>query len=282
MRCRRGRASRCPKQALPFDSNEGAGFWWANGRNTFTRNVACENDRYGFRFDINHIRDRAALVDITAPDGKEQTIDACNIPFLRFEDNESHSEGLYSFDFGDDPDRLVQADKHHPFITRNLHAWMTHYALRPSVSYYLGEHLDLVDCVYGVYHPSYDSQVFREVRVVRCDAEPINRGHDDESIQSGSFTYDGLRLEACRTGRDPIIQLTCTSPSPGQTGHFRNVTVQNCKSPTNIVDLGGGPRNDKLENGVVYYFHDPPAGAVGAASQPPVTSTPFPEMPPAW
>jgi hypothetical protein len=256
-----------PKQALPFDSNEGAGFWWANGRNTFTRNVACENDRYGFRFDINNIRDRKALVDVTAPDGKEQTVDARTVPFLRFEDNESHSEGLYSFDFGDDPDRLVHGDRQHPFITRNLHAWMTHYALRPSVSYYLGEHLDLVDCIYGVYHPSYDSQVFRDVRVIRCNEEPINRGHDDESIQSGSFTYDGLRLDGCRTGRDPIIQLTCTSPSPGQSGHFRNVTVVNCKSPTNIVDLGGGPRNDKLENGVVYYFHDSTgADAVGAVS----------------
>ncbi len=42
---------RLPKQVLPFDGNEGAGFWWANSLNTFTRNVACENDRYGFRFE---------------------------------------------------------------------------------------------------------------------------------------------------------------------------------------------------------------------------------------
>ena len=34
-----------PKQVLPFDDNEGAGFWWANSLNTFTRNVACENDQ---------------------------------------------------------------------------------------------------------------------------------------------------------------------------------------------------------------------------------------------
>ncbi len=39
-------AKALPKQALPFDANEGAGFWWANSLNTFTRNVACENDRY--------------------------------------------------------------------------------------------------------------------------------------------------------------------------------------------------------------------------------------------
>ena len=43
---------RLPKQVLPFDGNDGAGFWWANGRNSFTRNVACENDEYGYRFEV--------------------------------------------------------------------------------------------------------------------------------------------------------------------------------------------------------------------------------------
>src|SRR5262249_193201 len=41
-----------PDQALPFDRNDGAGFWWANCRNTFTRNVAVECDRWGFLFEL--------------------------------------------------------------------------------------------------------------------------------------------------------------------------------------------------------------------------------------
>ena len=40
-----------PGQMLPFDNNGGAGFWWANSRNTFTRNVAVECDRYGYKFE---------------------------------------------------------------------------------------------------------------------------------------------------------------------------------------------------------------------------------------
>src|SRR5581483_10081879 len=40
-----------PNQVLPYDHNDGAGFWWANCRNTFTRNVAAECDEYGYRFD---------------------------------------------------------------------------------------------------------------------------------------------------------------------------------------------------------------------------------------
>ena len=34
-------AKKLPEQVLPFDENEGAGFWWANSRNIFTRNVTC-------------------------------------------------------------------------------------------------------------------------------------------------------------------------------------------------------------------------------------------------
>jgi hypothetical protein len=40
-----------PGQVFPLDGNEGAGFWWADSRNAFTRNVAVECDGYGYRFD---------------------------------------------------------------------------------------------------------------------------------------------------------------------------------------------------------------------------------------
>jgi hypothetical protein len=47
-------------------------------------------------------------------------------------------------------------------------------------------------------------------------------------------------------------------------GHFRGVKIINSTSHTaNVVDLGGGPRNEKLQNAVAYYFHDTPqAGAM--------------------
>ncbi|HSU67294.1 MAG TPA: G8 domain-containing protein, partial [Tepidisphaeraceae bacterium] len=254
------RANRLPKQALGFDANEGAGFWWANGRNTLIRNVACENYQYGFRFQMEgSSRGHDAFRSLRMPDGSYKETDVRTVPFFRFEDNEAHCNGLYDFDFGDDPDASVHGDESHPFIVRGLRSWRTNYALRPNVAYMLGEDLFFYDNVYGVYHPTYNQQVFRNVHVKRVSSEPINRGHDDESFQNGSFTYDGLSLEDCRTGRDPIIQLSCTSDKPGQSGHFRNLKVVNCKSPTNVIDLGGGPRNDKLENGVIYYFHDWPA-----------------------
>jgi hypothetical protein len=179
---------------------------------------------------------------------------------LRFEDNESHSEGLYSFNFGDDRNGSVHGDRQHPFIASNLRAWQTHYVLRPNVQFFLMDGLEVKDGVYGVYHPDYDAQVYRHIHFNNVVSEPINRGHDDESVQYGTFTYEDLRLENCRVGRDPLIQLACTSPRAGAAGHFRGLTITNSTSRYGkVVDLGGGPRNDKLQNAVAYYFHDYPS-----------------------
>jgi len=251
------RGKKLPKQVLGFDDNEGAGFWWANGRNTLTRNVACENDTYGFRYEIARRSDFNPALDLRLPDGTTEKRDVRTLPFYRFEANESHSEGLYSFNFGDDVNPSVHGDRQHPFIARNLLAWETHYVLRPNLQFFLMDGLAVYKGVYGVYHPDYDAHVYRNILLNDVNSEPINRGHDDDSIQYGSFTYENLTLENCQVGRDPLIQLTCTSPTPGQSGHFRNLVVRNSRShDANVVDQGGGPRNEKLQYGVAYYFHD--------------------------
>jgi hypothetical protein len=264
-----------PKQVLGFDENEGAGFWWANGRNTFTRNVACENDLYGFRFEIAKRSDFDPTLELRLLDGTMEKRDVRTLPFFRFEANESHSEGLYSFNFGDDVNPSVHGDRQHPFIARNLLAWETHYVLRPNLQFFLMDGLTIYNGVYGVYHPDYDAHVYRNLYLNNVISEPINRGHDDDSIQYGTFTYENLTLENCRIGRDPLIQFTCTSPFPGQTGHFRNLVLKNSRShDANVVDLGGGPRNEKLENGVVYYFHD----FFGPGKTTKVVSARFPDL----
>lgn len=250
-------APRLPKQVLPFDPNDGAGFWWANGRNSLVRNVSCENETYGFRFDIARSSGFDPVLPLRGPDGTEAPRDVRTVPFTRFEQNEAHSEGLYSFRFGEDR-AGVAGDERHPFIARNLLTWETHYALRPNVRCFLMDGLRIVRAAYGVYHPDYDAHVYRDISMTLVNAEPVNRGHDDESVQDGAFTYENLVLEQCRLGRDPLIQMACTSPRADQAGHFRGLTIRESRSRgANVVDLGGGPRNDRLQHPVTYYFHEP-------------------------
>lgn len=248
-----------PKQVLSYDPNDGAGFWWANGRNTFTRNVACENDRYGYHFHLTKTPNFDPVLFLRGPDGKVAKRDVRTVPFLRFEDNESQGDGLFSFRFGDEEHGSVRGDRLHPFIARNLRAFEAHYAIRPNVTFFLLEGLRVKNAAFGVYHPDYDAHVYRDIEFDNVTAEPLNGGHDEESLPDGDFTYDRLTFKNCFLGRDPLIQLTQRASKPGLSGHFRGVSVVNSKSSgSGVVDFGGGPRTNKVDNPVDYYFHDTP------------------------
>ncbi len=248
-----------PKQVLSFDPNDGAGFWWANGRNTFIRNVACENDRYGFHFQITKTPDFNPVLRVRSPDGEVAERDVRTLPFMRFEDNESHSEGLFEFRFGDEEHGSVHGDREHPFIVRNLRAWAAHYAIRPNVKFFLLDGLRVQDAAFGIYHPDYDAHVYRDIAFHNVTAEPINGGHDEQSLPYGDFTYDRLTFSDCILQRDPLVQLTGIASKPGLAGHFRSLTLTNSQSREgSVVDFGGGPSTKKTEHPVNYYFHDLP------------------------
>jgi hypothetical protein len=248
-----------PRQVLSYDPNDGAGFWWANGRNTFIRNVACENDRYGFHFHLAKTPDFNPVLRVRAPNGTPAERDVRTLAFLRFEDNESHSEGLFDFRFGDEEHGSVRGDAEHPFIARHLRAWASHYVIRPNVSCFLLEGLRVQDAAYGIYHPDYDAHVYRDIVLRNITAEPLNGGHDETSVPQGDFTYERLTFADCTLQREPLIQLTGIAPRPGPAGHFREVTLTNSVSREGgVVDFGGGPRTRKTEHPVRYFFHDTP------------------------
>ena len=253
-----------PQQVLAFDPNDGAGFWWANGRNTFTRNVACENDRYGYHFQIAKTPDFNPVRRLRSPDGTVTDRDVRTLPFLRFEDNESHSEGLFDFRFGDEEHGSVHGDREHPFVVRNLRAWASHYVIRPNVRFFLLDGLRVQDAAFGIYHPNYDAHVYRDIAFHNVTAEPINGGHDEESLPQGDFTYDRLAFIGCTLQGDPLVQLTGIALKSGLAGHFRGLSVTNSLSrESGVVDFGGGPRTRKTEHPVSYSFHDTPTpGAI--------------------
>lgn len=255
-----------PNQVLPFDSNDGAGFWWANGRNTFTRNTACENDRYGYHYQITKTAAFNPVMRVRESNGDVIERDVRTVPFLRFEDNESHGEGLFSFRFGDETPGSVHGDREHPFVVRNLLSWEAHYAIRPNMRFFMLDGLRVTNAAYGIYHPDYDMHVYHDIEFDNITAEPINGGHDELSLPYGDFVFDRMVFKNCHLGRDPLVQLTGNGPKPGIAAHFRGLRITNSESSqSGVVDFGGGPRTNRVDNPISYYFHDIVGSATSGA-----------------
>src|SRR5207253_3462660 len=64
-----------PKQVLPYDKNDGSGFWWANSHNSFTRNTAAECDEYGYFFQATKTADFDPVLDVLQADGQLKQVD---------------------------------------------------------------------------------------------------------------------------------------------------------------------------------------------------------------
>lgn len=248
-----------PKQVLPFDQNEGAGFWWANSLNTFTRNVAAENGAYGFRYEATPSSALKLEFPVLHADGSTPTVDIRTLPFVRFDDNEAHSSlGLYGVNLGEGVDR-IGPDARHPFVVRNLRVWDVHYAFRPQVPSLLVEHLTIHRASYGVYHPNYDRHVYRDVTISETNTEPFNRGHDDLSVQYGVVTVDGLTFANIRGYGMPLIQISDDNPTGQAATHIRGLKLVNFGGgkEKSVVNLGGGPRpQPKTPIGVPVFVHD--------------------------
>ena len=244
-------------QALPFDRNDGAGFWWANSLNTFTRNVACENEKYGYRFDATKTNRFDLTLNVQQPDGSRQKVDIRTLPFVRFEDNECHSDGLYGFNLGEGVDR-VGPDERHPFVVRNMKIWATHYAFRLQSPSVLLEHLRIHRCRYGMYFLDPDRHVYRDLIISQTPDEPWSASHGDHSIQHGVVTVDGLVFENIRSTYDNLIPLTHYNASGSAESHFRNVKLVNWSGNNKraLVNMYEDNSLKPTPKGVPMYFHD--------------------------
>jgi hypothetical protein len=146
-----------PGQFLQFDRNDGAGFWWANSLNTFTRNVAVECDRYGFRYEATPLEDAAPVRPVLRADGQIEAVDIRKLPFVRFEANEAHSEP-YGMNLGEGTGG-VGPDPAHPFLVRSMRIWDAHWAFLPGAPSIVLDRIDLFSVRYGIFSPGYDPRV---------------------------------------------------------------------------------------------------------------------------
>lgn len=181
-----------PKQLLPFDNNAGAGFWWANSLNTWTRNVACNNFRYDYRFEatpkagvavtfkgkgkkpgsiFGSPKDSFSLVmPVRQPDGSKKDVDIRTLPFVRFEDNMAHNTDDANGGQGDgwglnmgEHAGMVGPDADNPFVIRNMLIWKSGKGFGVEVPHVLIDGMRIHGSNYGVWAPKYKAQDYRNV-----------------------------------------------------------------------------------------------------------------------
>ncbi|MGN6504316.1 MAG: G8 domain-containing protein [Tepidisphaeraceae bacterium] len=179
-----------PEQALPFDKNDGAGFWWANSLNTFTNNVAVECDQYGYRFEMDKPPIFDPTLPVRQPDGTQKDVDVRTLPFVRFEANEAHSNRRYAMNLGgfrlvagDDGystaangDRAfdrsttligdvgdVGPDLRHPFVIRDFKVGRSFWAFHSAAPSVYIDGLDVFDTTYGIWRTRMDHHQYKNI-----------------------------------------------------------------------------------------------------------------------
>jgi hypothetical protein len=158
-------------QVLPFDHNSGSGFWWANCLNTFTRNVSCECDVYGFRFDAQKTAEFDPVLAVPQIDGSLRKVDIRTLPFVRFENNESHCQRNHAMNIGGLDIQLeggcggVGPDVHQPLVMRNTRVWNSHWGFHPFSPSLLVDDYEVHDSAYGLWKPDFEQHAYRNVRM---------------------------------------------------------------------------------------------------------------------
>jgi len=160
-----------PQQVVPFDKNDGSGFWWANSLNSFTRNVACECDEYGYFFQAAKTADFDPALRVRQPDGSRKQVDIRTLPFIRFEDNEAHCQRRHAFNLGGGvPSGRpnvdgVGPDDQHPFVIRNMRIWNCHWAFHPVAPSVLVDNMDIYSSEYAIWRPVYQHHAYHALNM---------------------------------------------------------------------------------------------------------------------
>ncbi len=217
-----------PGQVFPLDRNEGAGFWWANSHNAFTRNNAAECDEYGFRYDAPEAPGFDLKMSVRFHDGRRRRVDIRTLPFLRFEDNETHTQRQYGFNMGGGPGEgevggvgVVGPDSRHPFVIRNLHVWDAEWGFTPAAPGLLLDGLRLAESQYGFWRPMYDRHAYRRVsefRVAFPPAYELGTPPEESSFPNPLTPTDD---------RPPVTIVTRIAAGPGGKLLIRGVAVDN-------------------------------------------------------
>ncbi len=232
------RTDKLPGQALPFDKNDGAGYWWANGRNAFLNNVANECDTYGFQFDVRP-RVRAP---ITLPDGNVvQNYPINRLSFIKFRNNEAHGTLKYGFWMRGD------AIAKQPFVIEDTKIWGLWYSFQPDLNHFYIKNLDIWNVAYGLYGKNPKNGRVENFQAIR----PGNHAMSFQDTPEGLITFTEVRIDSSNEypfklyGRDRREKSTEI--------HIKNFTVTNAdEDAPGVASTPGAEKHPEL----TLFLHD--------------------------
>lgn len=214
-----------PKQVIPFDLNLGAGFWWANCQNSFTRNVAVDCGEYGYRFECIKTEDYDPVQKIRQPDGTIKNEDIRTLPFVRFEDNEAHSFRQFCLNirgvpqFGGaggmpegNPVLLKEAAEAmpapgKPFWIRNFRAWEANYSIHLGTTGVFVDGLNSFRNDVAIWRSIMDRSGFRRLNSREMKVNDIHN-----PISTGTLAAEGGRssggVSSFRDTMPPTTMIT--------------------------------------------------------------------------
>jgi hypothetical protein len=210
-----------PGQFLPFDHNDGAGFWWANSLNSFTRNVAVECDRYGYRYEATPGQDGRLVRPVRRPAGAAEEVDIRTLPFVRFDGNEAHTQ-LYGMNMGEGAGG-VGPDESQPFVIKDMKVWDCLWSFRPGAPSIVIDGMDISRSQYGIFIPRYDPRIQPYGRMTA-------RGVNLPGVLTASRTAVPGEQTALPVGHDtqpPYSIITSVSRTADRRVQVRGTTADN-------------------------------------------------------
>jgi hypothetical protein len=139
--------------------------------------MACDCDEYGYFFQAAMTDTFDPVLRVLRPDGTRQPVDVRTLPFVRFDDNTTHTQRRHGFNlgggvpFGPPTVDGVGPDARHPFVIRNFHAFDVHWAIHPVSPSVRIDALDVTNAEYGVWRPVYQDHAYRNVRMTDVPKE---------------------------------------------------------------------------------------------------------------
>jgi hypothetical protein len=244
-----------PDQALSFDMNTGAGFWWANSLNVFTRNVAVECDHDGFRFEAVRTKNGPPKAIVRQPDGSAAMRDLRTVPFIRFEQNEAHRMRLFGLNLNglSSPPETVSArlkelgaaedaegvgpDLRHALRVTDFRCWDAHWAFHGGAYNVEIDGLDLFRSVHGLWRPMGTGQRWNRMRFEMVDSAIIfPRWNPSELTPKEARQYE--TEEEVIDDLPPSTTITRVETTPDGRLHVIGVTAEDTK--VRRVTVNGG------------------------------------------